>query len=71
MEKVVQLEGRNPKANYLPKNFSFRYSNNQGRTAANVNLDWKAKNTIKIKTALEQLNNLMTQKTYLFKKQLS
>ena len=41
---------------------TFRYPDNQGRTAANVNLAWNAKNTTKIITAIEQLNDLMTQK---------
>ena len=41
---------------------TFRYPDNQGITAANVNLAWNAKNTTKIITAVEQLNDLMTQK---------
>ena len=41
---------------------TFRYPDNQGRTAANVNLAWNAKNTTKIITAVEALNDLMTQK---------
>ena len=41
---------------------TFRYPDNQGRTALNVNLAWNAKNTTKIITAVEQLNDLMTQK---------
>ena len=41
---------------------TFRYPDNQGRTAANVNLAWNALNTTKIITAVEQLNDLMTQK---------
>ena len=32
------------------------------KTDANVNLVWKAKNTKKIITSVEQLNDLMTQK---------
>ncbi len=47
---------------------TFRYPNNQDRTAANVHLAWNAKNTTKIITAVEQLNDLMTKKTYLYKK---
>ena len=46
----------------LMKQLTFRYPDNQGRTAANVNLAWNAKNTTKIITAVEQLNDLMTQK---------
>ena len=49
----------------LMKQLTFRYPDNQGRTAANVNLNWNSKNTKKSITELEQLNdfsNLTLQK---------
>ena len=64
------VRGRESKGELITQ-VTFRYPDNQGRTAANVNLDWNAKNTTKIITAVQQLIDLMTQKTYLFKKLLS
>ena len=55
------VRGRESKGELLTQ-VTFRYPDNQGRTAANVNLAWNAKNTTKIITAVEQLNDLMTQK---------
>ena len=43
----------------LPTPLTFRLPDNQGRTAANVNLAWNAKNTTKIITAVEALNDLI------------
>tara|TARA_A100001388_G_C28632480_1_gene432926 strand:+ start:257 stop:505 length:249 start_codon:yes stop_codon:yes gene_type:complete len=56
----------NPKANNTQ--VTFRHPENQGRTTANVNLALNAKNTTKIITAIEQLNDLMTQKNLSLKK---
>ena len=69
VEQFGLLKRENPKANTTQ--VTFQYPDNQGRTAANVNLGWNAKNTTKIITAAEALNVLITQKTYLFKKMLS
>ena len=55
------VRGRESKGELITQ-VTFRYPDNQGRTAANVNLAWNAKNTTKIITAVEQLNDLMTQK---------
>ena len=55
------VRGRESKGEMLTQ-VTFLYPDNQGRTAANVNLAQNAKNTTKIITALEQLNDLMTQK---------
>ena len=55
------VRGRESKGELITQ-ITFRYPDNQGRTAANVNLAWKAKNTTKIIAAVEQLNDLMTQK---------
>ena len=55
------VRGRESKGELITQ-VTFRYPDNQGRTAANVNLAWNAKNTTKIITAIEQLNDLMTQK---------
>ena len=59
------VRGRKSKGELITQ-VTFRYPDNQGRTAANVNLAWNAKNTTKIITAADALNDLMTQKTYLF-----
>ena len=53
------VRGRESKGELITQ-VTFRYPDNQGRTAANVNLAWNAKNTTKIITAIEQLNDLMT-----------
>ena len=55
------VRGRESKGELITQ-VTFRYPDNQGRTAANVNLAWNAKNTTKIITAVEALNDLMTQK---------
>ena len=55
------VRGREPKGELITQ-VTFRYPDNQGRTAANVNLAWNAKNITKIITAIEQLNDLITQK---------
>ena len=60
VEQVGRFEGESKSE--LTTQVTFRKPNNQGRTAANVNLAWNAKNTTKIITAVEQLNDLMTQK---------
>jgi len=52
------VRGRESKGALLTQ-VTFRYPDNQGRTAANVNLAWNAKNTTKIITAVEALNDLM------------
>ena len=41
------VRGRESKGELITQ-VTFRYPDNQGRTAANVNLAWKAKNTIKL-----------------------
>ena len=61
MEQVGQLEGRESKGEFLNQ-VTFRYPDNQGGTASNVNLAWNAKNTTKIITVVEALNDLVTQK---------
>ena len=58
---VWLVRGRKSKVELLTR-VTFRYSENQDRTTANVNLAWNAKNTTKIITAVKQLNDLMTQK---------
>ena len=55
MEQIGQLEMESN--GELLAQVTFRYPDNQGRTAANMNLAWKAKNTTKIITALDQLND--------------
>ena len=55
------VRGRESKGELITQ-VTFRYPDKQGRTAANVNLAWNVKNTTKIITAIEQLNDLMTQK---------
>ncbi len=55
------VRGRESKGELITQ-VTFRYPDNQGRTAANVNLAWNAKNTRKIITEVEALNDLMTQK---------
>ena len=52
------VRGRESKGEFLTQ-VTFRYPDNQGRTAANVNLALKAKITIGIITALEQLNDFI------------
>ena len=46
VEQVGRLE-RESKGELLTQ-VTFRYPDNQGRTAANVNLAWNAKNTTKL-----------------------
>ena len=46
------VRGRESKGELITQ-VTFRYLDNQGRTAANVNLAWNAKNTTKILTAVE------------------
>ena len=58
------VRGRESKGELITQ-VTFRYPDNQGRTAANVNLAWNAKNTTKIITAVEALNDLMTQKNFI------
>ena len=69
VEQVGRFEGESKSE--LTTQVTFRKPNNQGRTAANVNLAWNAKNITKIITVVEALNDLMTKKTYLYKKLLS
>ena len=45
------VRGRESKGELITK-VTFRYPDNQGRTATNVNLAWNAKNTTKIITAV-------------------
>ena len=61
------VRGRESKGELITQ-VTFRYPDNQGRTAANVNLAWNAKNTTKIITVIEQLNDLMTQKNLFLQK---
>ncbi len=55
------VRGRESKGELITQ-VTFLYPDNQGRTDANVKLAWNAKNTRKIITAVEALNDLMTQK---------
>ncbi len=55
------VRGRKSKGELITQ-VTFRYLENQGSNAANVNLAWNSKNTSKIITAIEQLNDLMAQK---------
>ena len=43
LEQIGHLEGGNQEANYLISQVNFCYSDNQGRTNANVNFAWNAK----------------------------
>tara|TARA_Y100001978_G_scaffold51524_1_gene46385 strand:+ start:94 stop:381 length:288 start_codon:yes stop_codon:yes gene_type:complete len=55
------VRGRKSKGELITQ-VIFLYPDNQGSNAANVNLAWNAKNITKIITAIEQLNDLITQK---------
>ena len=55
------VRGRESKGELLTQ-VTFRYPDNQGRTAANVNLAWNAKIHNKFITAIEQLNDLINQR---------
>tara|TARA_A100001388_G_C28607676_1_gene421282 strand:- start:314 stop:631 length:318 start_codon:yes stop_codon:yes gene_type:complete len=57
----LSVRGRESKGELITQ-VNFRYPDNQGKTAANVNLAWNAKNTTRIITAVEALNDLMMQK---------
>ena len=60
------VRGRESKVELITQ-VTFRYPDNRGRTAANVNLAWNAKNTTKIITALEQLNDFLPLNTFTLK----
>ena len=60
-ENDWSVRGRESKVELITQ-VTFLYPDNQGRTAANVNLARNAKNTTKIITAVEALNDLIKKK---------
>tara|TARA_B100000886_G_C20012954_1_gene322725 strand:- start:77 stop:322 length:246 start_codon:yes stop_codon:yes gene_type:complete len=66
-ESDWSVRGRESKVGLITQ-LTFRYPDNQGRNAKNLNLAWNAKNTTKIITAVEALNELVKQNKFISKK---
>ena len=64
---IGQSEGVESKVGLITQ-VTFRYPDNQGRNAKSLNLAWNAKNTTKIITAVEALNELVKQNKFISKK---
>ena len=60
---VWSVRGRESKGELVTKE-TYLNSDNQGRAASNVNLVWNTKKHKEILTAVEALNDLMTENTY-------